>query len=127
MQLSSIILVASGLAFVGAAPQPIPQDEPLPPSYTLYVTFWEKGCQDPSDTNGNIASFTVNDIDETADRPEDCVQLTAYGWQSVDIVQPTDSAQRYSVDLFSGLGCNNPLIVIAVLACYHMRLLIGDA
>jgi hypothetical protein len=127
MHFTSLALIASGMAFASAAPAAAPApfalDDPLPTTYTLYVTFWEKGCQDPSDTDGNIATFTVNEVDETADRPGDCVQLTAYGWQSINILQPTDEAKKYSIEIFSGLGCNNPLLVSLSLCAQDVEIL----
>jgi hypothetical protein len=112
MQLTSFffalsVFALSGFALVSAAPQSFAARNALSPEDTLYVTFWENGCG-PAE-NGNSATDYINNSDGNA-RPGDCVLNLHYGWQSVEIRQPSDGT-LYSIDLFSGEGCNNPIIV----------------
>lgn len=95
MQLTSLLLLASGLApaLVGAAPQAlsIRQDEPNPTASWLFVTLWEAGCDiNPDDSSKSTFQFHDMGPEEPGDPVEECVDLIAYGWKSFEIKQPTD-------------------------------------
>ncbi|KAH7400517.1 hypothetical protein DE146DRAFT_780997 [Phaeosphaeria sp. MPI-PUGE-AT-0046c] len=120
MQFSSFLLLACGLApaMVSGAPQGLSlrQDEPLPSASELFVTFWEKGCGTPVDPNGSKATYNVHDKgpEEPGDPAGECLQVINYGWQSVEIEQPSD------VTLYSGLGCvdADKELTVSTSTCY---------
>ncbi|KAF2207845.1 hypothetical protein CERZMDRAFT_102112 [Cercospora zeae-maydis SCOH1-5] len=48
--------------------------------------------------------------------PGDCLATGLYNWQSTEIRQ--DSMKSYSIELFSGEGCNNPILTTEDDGCY---------
>jgi len=135
MQFTTTLVALSSIAFAAAAPRLLagrgPED-------TLYVTFWENGCGDtkvgtsstfyvstyagiflPFEHRSDIVSQGTNpDVASTA--PEACEINGHYNWQSVQIRQPT-GADKYSVDFFSGEGCNNPISTFSENGCYTRK------
>lgn len=96
------ILAAASLASAATLPGNVTakrntKDDPL------LVTFWEKGCQ----TDGGQETIVISDDGPT--KPGDCVAIDNYGWTSVQIDE--DTATTYNIDIFSGLGCNNFVLV----------------
>jgi hypothetical protein len=55
-------------------------------------------------------TFTINETDGNH-HSGDCVLLPIDGWQSIDVKQPKNTEAVYSIELFSGEGCNNYIIV----------------
>jgi hypothetical protein len=51
------------------------------------------------------------DSEDGPGKPEECNINGNINWQSIQIQQPSSGDFKYSVDLFSGEGCNNPIAV----------------
>ncbi|KAF2718950.1 hypothetical protein K431DRAFT_252125, partial [Polychaeton citri CBS 116435] len=79
---------------------------------SLYVTFWENGC----DVEGDANQLTYRVSNEGPSLPGDCLYANHYNWQSVKIIQ--DSKKTYTIDLFSGEGCNNFVTTITTDGCF---------
>jgi hypothetical protein len=109
MHPSSILLILGGLAIANAAPQTsVFRRQEGWSDETAFITFWAKGCD--ADGSANQMTFTINETDGNH-HSGDCVLLPIDGWQSIDVVQPKNTEAVYSIELFSGEGCNNYIIV----------------
>jgi hypothetical protein len=109
MHPSTLFFALSALALANAAPGKsfIVQRSV---EETLYITFWESGCG--VEGNGNSGTHYIHwDPAQGSNKPEDCVLEANVGWQSANVRQPTDTQYKYSIDFFSGEGCNNPILV----------------
>ncbi|KAB8664831.1 hypothetical protein FH972_026255 [Carpinus fangiana] len=82
------------------------QDDPM------LLTWWENGCDVAGDANQSTFVFS----DDGPSYPGDCVPTPEYNWQSVKLDQ--DSGATYSVDLYSGEGCNNFITTVTAESCY---------
>lgn len=109
---STILALFTSLSLAGAMPTLTSRNGKTDP---LLVQYWEAGCG--VDGTSNRQTFVVSD--EGPSYPGDCFATPNYGWQSVQMTQ--DSAASYSIDLFSGLGCNNPIIVSLHIVQYAMK------
>ncbi|PIA93764.1 hypothetical protein CB0940_05180 [Cercospora beticola] len=107
-QLKLFSLIGS-LALVNAAPTILKRNDRTDP---LLLTFCENGCG----VDGVSNQVTYPFSNEGSAFPGDCVPTGYYNRQSVEIVQ--DSEQSYTVELFSGEGCNNPILTVTEDGCY---------
>jgi hypothetical protein len=104
----SLFLVLGSLAIVNAAPQSSVFRRQGWSEETAFITFWEKGCG--VDGSDNQSTFIVNETDGEY-HSGDCAKLGQTGWQSIDVKQPKNTEAVYTIELFSGEGCNNYVIV----------------
>ncbi|CAK1366482.1 unnamed protein product [Cercospora beticola] len=105
----TIVVSLSTLAFVSAAPTLVTRNDKIDP---LLLTFWENGCN----VEGTSNQITYPFSREGPAYPGDCVATGLYNWQSTEIVQ--DKGASYSIELFSGEGCNNPIVTVTENGCY---------
>lgn len=121
MQSFSLFFVLGNLAFAAAAPQPLAirtdtglqsldTRTTLAPPDTLYVTFWKYGCGPHKPEESDSSTNYINESQGNG-RPGDCMKNNYDGWTAIEIRQPEQTWIKYSVELFSGEGCNNPLYV----------------
>jgi hypothetical protein len=72
----------------------------------------------------NLSSDSVHqdpNAEEASTLPEACEINGHYNWQSVQIRQPSNGLSSYTVDFFSGEGCNNPISTFSEDGCYTRK------
>ncbi|PPJ59977.1 hypothetical protein CBER1_10148 [Cercospora berteroae] len=105
----TIVASLSALTFVNAAPTLVARNDKTDPPL---LTFWENGCN----VDGKSNQITYSFSSEGSSYPGDCVATGLYNWQSTEIFQ--DEGSSYSIELFSGEGCNNPIVTATENGCY---------
>ncbi|CZT25273.1 uncharacterized protein RCC_11001 [Ramularia collo-cygni] len=111
---STVTVLSSMLTLVAAAPSNILSRNPS--SDPMLLTWWDNGCAQPNPSDGPGNSNTYVFSSEGPSYPGDCVATPSYNWQSVKLQQDSDAS--YSVELFSGEGCNNPILTVTQDGCY---------
>ena len=103
MYRAALLFALSAISLVNAAPAQASSLDKRQTDQRLLITFWEAGCN----TDGGQSTFIYSD--DGPSMSGDCEATANFGWKNYEVENL--GTQSWSIEFFSGLGCNNPVLV----------------